>query len=676
MHTKLVILKLNNFKGLTGSFTFKGVNYRIIGDNGAGKTTYFDAFTWLLYDEDSTGRTNFEIKTLGEDNEPLHHLEHTVEATLTIDGETLVLRKTYMEKHRPKDGCDDQQELEGHTTHCYVDHVRVTRQEYNETVEKVVGKELFRLLTSPAGFNSLHWKNRRSLLMESFGTITDEDVVNARPDLAPVARLLGKSTLEKKENALKARLNILEEELKNLDTRLKEVHHNQEAATMDPKAHQAIIQQQAGLEAQIAALHQSLQHLGNNEEIRRLNHTLLQLEEEHSREHTQRLIRHNQELTAAMETADQHQQHHRQQEHQLKEIQHQLHTMAARTRDLQHQLSAFQHQLTATEGQSFNHDDNCTCPLCGQLIPQDRRQAAREEAQRQFHQHREETRRRITQQMAALEQELARHNTRQEALLHQQAQALFQQQGTAQAWHQAQAAVEAIKNRTRHQPPQMGEAPSPHPDIPRLEAALQHHKDRQQAQEAALRSQITALEGQRTQLLTHLAKYEAAEKAQARAAELGQLVTSHKEEKKRLQQQLKQLFDFNRAKINLLQQQVNQHFTMASFKLFKTQLNGNLVECCQTLYKGVPYDTNLNHGHRIQVGLDIINTFSRQYNICLPIFIDNRESITQLPATNAQVISLCVSGEDRELRAEPDHSIMPLHTSLTPEWNQWKGVHP
>ena len=69
------------------------------------------------------------------------------------------------------------------------------------------------------------------------------------------------------------------------------------------------------------------------------------------------------------------------------------------------------------------------------------------------------------------------------------------------------------------------------------------------------------------------------------------------------------------------------------------------------LYQGVPY-SSLNNGARINIGLDIINVLSEHFGFEAPIFIDNREAVTRLIPTRAQVISLIVSELDKNLRVE------------------------
>jgi len=103
--------------------------------------------------------------------------------------------------------------------------------------------------------------------------------------------------------------------------------------------------------------------------------------------------------------------------------------------------------------------------------------------------------------------------------------------------------------------------------------------------------------------------------------------------------------------VQLLEEKINSKFKMARFKLFDVQVNGALAETAETMYNGVPY-SSLNNGAKINVGLDIINTLSEHYGFMAPIFIDNREAITQLIPVQAQVISLFVSEKDKTLRVE------------------------
>jgi len=140
------------------------------------------------------------------------------------------------------------------------------------------------------------------------------------------------------------------------------------------------------------------------------------------------------------------------------------------------------------------------------------------------------------------------------------------------------------------------------------------------------------------------------EKTRARIEEL-------KAEEKRLAQQISEaegqrflIEKFIKAKVNLLEGSINSRFKMVKFRLFETQINGGIAECCEALIGGVPFQ-DANHAAQVNGGIDIINVLSGHYGVMAPIFIDNRESVNKLIETGSQVINLLVS-YDKELKVE------------------------
>lgn len=79
-------LGLENFKCHKNlQLEFAGGNASVYGDNASGKTSIYDALTWLLFDKDSqgNGEKNIEIKPLDANGEVKDHLAVTaVEAVL------------------------------------------------------------------------------------------------------------------------------------------------------------------------------------------------------------------------------------------------------------------------------------------------------------------------------------------------------------------------------------------------------------------------------------------------------------------------------------------------------------------------------------------------------------------------------------------------------------------
>ena len=101
-------LEIVNFKGVRFlQLDFTQQVTVIKGENGTGKTTIFDAFHWLLFGKDSTGRSdsNFNIKTIDPTTKkPILHLEHSVAAVLDVDGRAVKIQRCYCEKWEPCHG--------------------------------------------------------------------------------------------------------------------------------------------------------------------------------------------------------------------------------------------------------------------------------------------------------------------------------------------------------------------------------------------------------------------------------------------------------------------------------------------------------------------------------------------------------------------------------------------
>ena len=88
--------------------------------------------------------------------------------------------------------------------------------------------------------------------------------------------------------------------------------------------------------------------------------------------------------------------------------------------------------------------------------------------------------------------------------------------------------------------------------------------------------------------------------------------------------------------------------TWLTFKMFEIQINGGLLPTCKAIFKGVDI-ADVNNAGQIQAGIDIIKTLCDHYGVYAPIFIDNAESITNIPETKSQQIHLIVSEEHPEL---------------------------
>ncbi len=148
-------LQLTNFKGVKSLFVpFNADITEVSGRNATGKTSIFDAFTWLLFGKDSSDRKDFEIKPLSSDGKPLQKADYEVTGQLTIDGQAVTIRRAYKEKWVKKRGSEEA-EFSGHETNFFVNDVPYGQKEFQDYINSLIPEQNFKLVTNPAYFNAL-----------------------------------------------------------------------------------------------------------------------------------------------------------------------------------------------------------------------------------------------------------------------------------------------------------------------------------------------------------------------------------------------------------------------------------------------------------------------------------------------------------------------------------------
>lgn len=125
------------------------------------------------------------------------------------------------------------------------------------------------------------------------------------------------------------------------------------------------------------------------------------------------------------------------------------------------------------------------------------------------------------------------------------------------------------------------------------------------------------------------------EELRTRQKELAQMIA--KEE-----QMLDLIEQFNMDKINTLTDRVNSHFRLIKWKMFKQQINGAFIPCCELMVNGSEYFSTLNHGNKLLAEIDICQAFQKANNVMLPIMVDDMESVDEwrIPSIDTQLICI------------------------------------
>lgn len=665
-------LIFRNFKGFR-EFVLEanGENLDVYGDNGTGKTTLFDGFTWTWFGKDSENRSEFEIKELDSAGKVRQHrLEHEVEAVLIVDGRRRTFRRVYSEKWTKKRGAL-KETYTGHETTYYVDGVPVLKGEYDAEVDALIPEGLFKLLTNPGYFNDdkhFKWLDRRKMLLEVCGDVTDAEVIHSNPALNPLEAVLQERDLEKHKAIMAERMKKIKEETKDIPIRISEADRGKpDVSELSEELLQEDIE---SLRAQIAAKNAELARIQDGGEIAVKERRLREIEGE-------QLAIKSRLQTAALDAVA------RQRETVSKL--HQAIDPLRRTIDdreqrirrnqqtievLEKQREQLRNEFAAAKESAYVHNEDENCPTCGQLLPEDRRKEAHAKALAAFNRSKAEQLEAIQrrgQTPKAEAERLSGENDRYRKELDQakaKLQPLEEQVATADA--ELTRLREAVKDPT-NDPGYIQlqqEAIRLQTDISLLRNNAQPIAERIEQEIAKLQQEVADFEAD-------IAKFDQVRKQETRITELEQQEKELSVEYEQLERELFLVEEFTRTKVNLLQSRIDSKFRFARFRLFEDQINGGFKECCETLYNGVPYHGGLNKAAQINVDLDIINTFIRHYGISAPIFIDNAEAVTELAETDTQVIRLIVPPSFEKLPDDVRQHLISLAGSAEKARADW-----
>lgn len=642
---ELMRLTLTNFKGIR-EFTLeaRGEDTNIYGNNATGKTTLADAFMWLLFDKDSANRKDFQIKTLGPDGQPEHGLDHTVEAVLAMDdGKIITLKKTFREKWTKKRG-ESEKCFTGHQTEYWVNDVPVKAGEYQQHINGLIGEELFRLITNPMFFPSMHWEKQRAMLLAICGDMSDEMVIASDRDLAKLTDILDGHSVNDYRKIVAERIKKLNDEIAKIPIRIDEL-----TRTLGEEADYS--QTEAELSAKKSELQEietqllSASHV--NEAWRKKQTQLNQLYSDLGKKRSQIELEANAERNklrlefSSLETQIQGT------KGEITSIEQQIELIQQKHKENANLLQGLRDEYITIRAMSFvaPSADDLACPTCGQTLPDDQSEAKIEEQRQKFE---------------ADKKRKMEANVAQGKKLKEQDEALVATLETLEADLRAKnelmqtlkEASEAIRQQLE-QPAETIDVES-HPEYQAIQqqiASLEAEMDKpveDTTSELLTKKQSLVTEIER--LNSILNNREVRAKTQERIKEL-------EAEERKLAQQISELEGhkfllekFTKAKVALLEDNINSRFQMVKFKLFDVQINGAVVECCEATINGVPY-ADANRAAQINAGLDIINTITRHYGITAPVFVDNAEAVNQLIPCNSQVIRLLVSN-DPVLRVE------------------------
>lgn len=651
---KKIILKslaLVNFKGVRDfSIAFNDGITTVCGDNGTGKTTLYDAYLWLLFGKDSTGRSDgangFNVKTTGEDGKPIYRLEHSVTAVLEVDGKEIKLQRSLVEKWQKVNGTTD--EVMKDETQYFINDVRTgTKKEYQAEISEIIPEDVFRMITNPYYFTSLSAETQKDMLLEMVGNIDDEEVAATDPDFLALLDQINGTSLAKWAREIAAKKKACNDALAtipaSIETAQKLMPESEEWAVLE-KQLKEVQDRVKGIDAQIA------DKSALNDEAYKRKMALMKQQAD------KRIKLQDRENTIRMETNAAHNKalsDIQQMENELSINQKNLDNyrndkmnVDGKIDELNGKLVEMREQFKAVAKEQFPEPsgDVLVCPTCGEPYKGENLENAIAKLRGNFEQSKSKRQKDIQtkgKQYKAEYDRAVEQQTKLTGLIAKLEDDALEIKGNIEIKKNnipvAGNADEAIANDK--------ECIALRNDI--AEIANQLQVEVPQADVSELQNEKADSNAAIADINKRLGKRAMIERVNKEIADLEEKRIANNQAKADLEKWEDVYLRFQKAKDEVLMQRINGLFNVVSFSFVKEQKNGGEKVTCYCMVNGVPY-ADVNACGKVNAGLDIINAICATKGISAPIFIDNRESFNQIIPTISQIVNLKVS-DDKSL---------------------------
>lgn len=642
-NTTIETLRLTNFKGIRDlEINFNGSITSILGKNGSGKTTIFDAFTWLLFGKDSEDRKVFDLKTLDSSGVAIPKLPHEVFAVLNVDGATITLCRRYKEKWVKRRGSAED-EFTGHEEERLYNDVPLQLKEWSDKINEICPEQVFKFITNPLYFCTQKAEVQRAMLIRMAGDINDEAVAFGNDDFQRLlAQMTGKSMDEykreiaAKKRTIKADIEGIPERIDECKRMMPEAENWDELETQlennrkslddaegqlsdKAKAYTAASNERMNLSKQLSDVKQKAQN--RSFDVRD------QVQSDYNTKRNKQ-----QELTSKVGRL----------ETERKYIVSDIETMERNLETLNSERENLINEWKEINGRQLTFNDNeFICPTCGRQFDIDEIERRQDDMTSKFNSRKsadlvtnsakgQANKKKISDTKDIIESKKKRIAEIDQEIETIKSDELYSLNLVAPD------ATEAINNDELYK--------RFNQEVSELEAKLNEPLQMPDTEE--LKKQKADAQVNISDLTRRLDKRETINRTAKRIEELETQLRNQNNELAKYEGIEFTMAQFTKARIEMVESRINGMFTMVKFKMFEQQINGGEVETCEAMVGGVPYSV-LNNAGRINAGLDIINAICRFEGVTAPIFIDNAEAVNQIMHTDSQMIRLVVTEDEK-----------------------------
>lgn len=646
-------LSLTNFRGHKSTVVDFSDLTTISGDNGTGKSTVFDAFIWLLFGKDQFDRKDHEIFPI-ENGVQMVKIDSVVSAVVSVDERVFELSRTLHQNWvRPRGQAEEV--YKGNETLYTWAGVPVKAGEFKSRVDDIVDETVFKLLTNPSTFLSLNWVKLREFLFQMAGWISDEAIAESNPDFKALLEMVGGKKLAEFKTEIRARKKKAKTELDDIQPRIDQTTRLMPEA----KDFAAIEKEIEGIDNEIIAIDGQIQDRSKavnaqfeatqqkRKEINDLKTKQLQVVNEKTQQNRQDAFEKNQMRTNLENEFKKAKASAKSSEEDVQTAYNGVDTVRKRADALNSTLTEIRERWEAENAKEYKAKDGCLlCPIfgheCSDSTAASKHVEAQEKAKAAFFKEQSEKLDKIEEEGVSCSEEIKKLEERIKAGV------LMREEAKKKADEFNSLAIDLMQKLSNVLvaepqpviPEDIPEWQKLENEIKAIEATID---DVQPVDNSELIAKKAELNKKRDELKSDLSDRETIanhmkeiKSLNARGSELAQQIADL--------EKLEFTTDaFNKVKIEECDRRINSMFSLVNFKLFDKTFDGNEFEICTPTNKnGVRWDAT-NTAEQINMGLDVINTLSRFYNVKVPIFVDRCESINEPIQAGSQMILIKVT---------------------------------
>ena len=651
MQTKIKSLHLENFGKHSEAIGGKPLDIQlgqrtiIIGCNKTGKSTIKRAIQYIFDCKDENGKEIAGIRPHDENGIDIDGLTTVAEMTISVDGAENTLKKTYFQKK------NRQGEYTGEdNTQYFIDGVRKnTRKSYDEFVQTILPDHV---CMSAQEFFKQDTAGRRKLIETTFSNRTIDEIIDQNPEFEELRGKLRansvsdlKSTCNEKINGKGRGANHVD----GLNDKLTKLIHQ-----IEFELSKKVDIDVAELEARKSALNEQIaENKAKQEDVSKefdeqqkasdgiieLKFELNDLQRKANGENNKKRLQIQNELDKANSDYNMYEAYESGVRSRIKsDIEKELPLLEKR-------LKEKQELWKSVNGETID-EDKYVCPTCHRELPEEEKEnilSSFEETKKQ-----------------RLEFIVAEGEKASQAVKDKKKYIEDRKKEVEEYEKKQEETLKKIEELEK----QLSELPesidiSDRPEVQEIkrkiaekEAAMNKGNSAEEIRQR-LKDELDSLQSQLYEIQKKLDKAEENNRIDKTVEELKVKQQNVSQEIANAERELDLLKQFDRKKAELLENDVNSNFEYIKVKMTELQVNGDLKDVCQITVDGESYDRNLNHGARILAEIDICRAFQKANNVCLPIIVDDCESLDdwRVPDVENQLIIIKRS-DDKELKIE------------------------